>query len=91
MDVHNRMRVMSARMMPSRKPLIVVKLSDHGGQYILALTCECGHTRVARPQTLAAIAGWDAPLVDVIKRLRCSSCGARRCRARIQNETKRDG
>jgi len=79
-------------MMPPRKPLNVVKLSDQGGQYILALTCDgCGHTRVARPQTLAAIAGWDAPLADVIKRLRCSNCGARKCRATVRHETKRDG
>ena len=46
--------------MPPRPPLSVVKLSDHFGQYVLTLKCECGHTRIAQPQTLAALAGWDA-------------------------------
>lgn len=78
-------------MMPPRKPLTVVKLSDHFGQYVLTLTCACGHARVARPKTLASIAGWDAPLTDVIKRLRCSRCGAHQCSATVQHETKRDG
>ena len=77
-------------MMPPRKPLTVVKLSDQGGQYVLTLTCECGHIRQAKPQTLAAIAGWDAPLAEVIKRLRCSRCGARKCGATVGHETKRD-
>jgi hypothetical protein len=31
-------------MMPPGKPLTVVKLSDQGGQCVLTLTCECGHT-----------------------------------------------
>ena len=60
------------RMMPPRPPLTVVRLSDHFGQYVLMLECECGHTRTAQPQTLAALAGWDALLADVVKRLRCS-------------------
>jgi hypothetical protein len=60
-------------MMPPRPPLTVVKLSDHFGKYglLLKCECECGHTRTAQPQTLAALAGWDAPLADVVKRLRC--------------------
>ena len=40
-------------MMPPRKPLTVVKLSDHFGQYVLTFKCECSHTRTAQPQTLA--------------------------------------
>jgi hypothetical protein len=48
-------------MMAPRHPLTVVKLSDHFGQYVLILTCKCGHTRIAQPQTLARLAGWDAP------------------------------
>jgi hypothetical protein len=79
------------RMMPPRPPLTVVKLSDHFGQYILTLKCECGHTRTAQPQTLAALAGWDALLADVVKRLRCSQCGTRGCQATVRPETKRDG
>jgi hypothetical protein len=46
------------RMMPPRPPLTVVKLSDHFGQYVLTLRCECGHTRTAQPKTLAVLAGW---------------------------------
>jgi len=40
-----------------RLPLTVVKLSGHFGQYVLTLKCDCGHTRIAQPQTLAALAG----------------------------------
>jgi hypothetical protein len=76
---------------PPRSPLTVVKLSDHFGQYVLTLTCECGHTRTAQPQTLAALTGWDALLADVVKRLRCSQCGKRRCSVNVRPETKRDG
>jgi hypothetical protein len=78
-------------MMPPRAPLTIVKLSDHFGQYVLTLKCECGHTRIAQPQTLAAITGWDALLNEVLKRLRCSHCGARKCSATVRPETKRDG
>jgi hypothetical protein len=78
-------------MMPPRPPLTVVKLSDHFGQYVLTLKCHCGHTRIAQPQTLAQWAGWDAALVDVVKRLRCSRCGSRRCSVTVRAETKRDG
>jgi hypothetical protein len=77
--------------MPPRPPLTVVKLSDHFGQYVLLLRCSCGHTRTAQPQTLAALAGWDALLADVIKRMRCSHCGKRGCCATVRPEKKRDG
>jgi hypothetical protein len=78
-------------MMPPRPPLTIVKLSDNFGQYVLTLKCECGHVRNAQPRTLAAIAGWDASLQDVVKRLRCSRCGKRRCTVNVRHETKRDG
>jgi hypothetical protein len=39
-------------MMPPRPPLNIVKLSDHFGQYVLMLMCECGHTRTAQPWRL---------------------------------------
>ena len=78
-------------MMPPRPPLTVVKLSDHFGQYVLILTCTCGHTRTAQPKTLAHLAGWDAPLAELVKRLRCSKCGLRQCSASVRPETKRDG
>jgi hypothetical protein len=77
-------------MMPPRPPLTVVKLSDHFGQYMLTLKCDCGHIRTVHPKTLAALAGWDGLLDVVIKRMRCSRCGARRCTAAVRPETKRD-
>jgi hypothetical protein len=39
-------------MMPPRPPLTVVRLSDHFGQYVLMLKCECG---MAQPKTLAPL------------------------------------
>jgi hypothetical protein len=78
-------------MMPPRPPLTIIKLSDNFGQYVLTLKCECGHTRTAQPKTPAALAGWEATLDEVVKRLRCSRCGARRCGASVRPETKRDG
>jgi hypothetical protein len=71
--------------------LNVVKLSDHGGQYVLMLKRECGDTRTVKPRTLAALAGWDALLANVVKRLRCSHCGRRRCSTTMRPETKGDG
>jgi hypothetical protein len=47
-------------------------------------------TRRAYPKTFAAIAGWDAKLENLIKRLRCSKCGKRQCSATVRQETKRD-
>ena len=78
-------------MMPPRPPLNIVKLSDNFGQYVLKLKCACGHTRSAQPKTLAALAGWDALLDAVVKRMRCSRCGKRKCIAAVRPETKRDG
>lgn len=78
-------------MMPPRPPITVVKLSDHGGQYVLLLKCgHCGHIREAMPETFARIAGWETPLAKVIDRLRCSRCGARRCTATPRRPMKRD-
>ena len=50
------------------------KLSDEFGQYTILLKCACGHTRRAIPKTFANVAGWDALLADIVKRLRCSKC-----------------
>ena len=86
---HRRYR--AARMMPPRKPLTVMKLSDHGGQYMLILKCShCGHVREANPETFARIAGWEAPLATILERLRCSRCNARRYTVSVSNPTKRD-
>jgi hypothetical protein len=76
---------------PSRPPLKIDRLRDHSGQYVITLKCLCGHVRQASPQTLAALAGWDARLADLAKRLRCSKCGARQCSVSVRHEHKRDG
>jgi DNA-directed RNA polymerase subunit RPC12/RpoP len=64
-------------------PLLVEKLSDEFGQYMLLLKCSaCGHERKTNPKTLAGLFGWDMKLDDVARRLRCSKCGKRECAAR---------
>jgi len=67
---------------PMPRELHIDKLSDEFGQYQVLLTCKCGHTRRCYPRTLAALAGWEARLVHVVKRLRCSKCGRRECEAK---------
>jgi len=69
------------------QPLKIDKLSDEFGQFVIILTCECGHTRRCYPATLANIAGWDAKLADIVKRLRCTKCSKRKCTARTVRET----
>ena len=64
-------------------PFHVDKLSDEFGQYTLILTCAaCGYERVTTPKILGRMCGWDARLVDVARRLRCSKCGKKQCTAR---------
>jgi hypothetical protein len=61
----------------------VEKLSDEFGQYELWLKCEsCLHERRASPHTLAKLCGWDARLENVMRRMRCSICGKKKCTAR---------
>jgi hypothetical protein len=61
----------------------VEKLSDEFGQYVLILRCgSCLRERRTTPNLIAHIMGWDARLVDVARRLRCSTCGAKQCSAR---------
>lgn len=64
------------------RDLKIVRLSDEFGQYELWLTCKCGHTRRCNPRTLASIAGWEAELAAIVRRLRCIKCGQRNCTAR---------
>ncbi len=61
----------------------VDRLSDEFGQYEIFLQCPCGHERRCRPETLARIAGWDARLEAVARRMRCSKCARRGCRVRV--------
>jgi hypothetical protein len=65
------------------KPFHVEKLSDEVGLYTLVLTCRsCLRERHTTPNLIAHICGWDARLVDVAKRMRCVTCGAKQCTAR---------
>jgi RNase P subunit RPR2 len=72
--------------MPPRA-LNIDKLSDEFGQYEILLTCACGHTRRCYPHTLAAFAGWEAKLADVVKRMRCTKCDKKLCTAKTMRET----
>jgi len=69
--------------MPRKPALKIEKLSDEFGQYTIFLQCECGHSRKAIPKTFANVAGWDALLADVVKRLRCSKCGKKKVMATV--------
>jgi hypothetical protein len=61
----------------------VEKLSDEFGQYLLILKCgSCLRERRTTPNLIAHICGWDARLVDVARRMRCSTCSAKQCSAR---------
>jgi hypothetical protein len=67
---------------PRMRDLKIDKLADEFGQYLILIECRCGHMRRCHPSTFAAIAGWDARLTDVMRRLRCSKCNAKKCTAR---------
>jgi len=72
--------------------LKIDKLSDEFGQYLIYLRCECGHIRRCHPHTLAALAGsWDVKLDDLVRRLRCSKCNAKKCTARCADISKPRG
>ncbi len=67
---------------PGMRDVSIEKLDDEYGQYVIYLKCHCGHIRRCDPHTLAAFAGWQARLADVVPRLRCSKCHQKRCTAR---------
>ena len=68
---------------PMGKDFHIEKLADEFGQYELHLKCEsCLHERRTTPHLLANLCGWDAKLVEVARRLRCSVCGQKKCTAR---------
>jgi hypothetical protein len=64
------------------RDLSIDKLNDEFGQYVIYLRCACGHIRRCHPHTLAAFAGWDAKLDEVVRRLRCSKCNQKNCTVR---------
>jgi hypothetical protein len=43
------------------------------------------------PRRSGGFMAWDAELEHVVKRMRCSRCGERRCSVSIRSEKKRDG
>ena len=70
------------------RDLKVEKLCDEFGQYLILLTCECGHFRRCNPSTLAAFAGWDTWLKDIVqqvtfRRIKCTQV-ARKCAPTIR-------
>jgi hypothetical protein len=73
------------------RDLQIIKLADAFGQYEILLTCACGHTRRCAPRALAALTSWDSKLADVVRRLRCSKCGERKCKARTYEMIKPRG
>jgi hypothetical protein len=52
------------------------------GVILFSAISSFSHTCRCSPHTLAAFAGWDARLDDVVRRLRCSKCHEKRCTAR---------
>jgi hypothetical protein len=70
----------------------VEKLSDEFGQYVLILKCgSCLRERRTTPNMIAHICGWDTTLDDVARRMRCATCGAKKCAARAVPLTMRRG
>lgn len=62
----------------------IVKLSDHGGAYVIHVTCaRCGHGRDMNPRVLANIFGWNVPLAKACARLRCSKCQGRKVKVEV--------
>jgi hypothetical protein len=60
----------------------VEKLSDEFAQYTLILKCEsCLRERHTIPHQVAKRCGWDTRLEDAARRMRCSTCGAKKCSA----------
>jgi len=60
-------------MIPPRPPLTVVKLSDHFGQYVLTLKCECGYSRTTLP-VLDDLERANCPLTGTIGHWACGWC-----------------
>jgi hypothetical protein len=61
----------------------VEKLSDEFGQYTLILKCEsCLRERRTTPHMVANMCGWGARLEEVARRMRCATCGAKKCAVR---------
>lgn len=64
------------------RELKIERLDDEFGQYLLILSCPCGHVRECEPRSLANFAGWHVRIDDLVRRMRCSICGRKTCSAR---------
>lgn len=62
------------------RPPRTSKLADWRTGYALIISCRsCKHSRRTDPQSLAKLLGWEAALIVVTARLRCSNCYAKDC------------
>lgn len=56
----------------------VRRLRDYNGMFVLSVQCTaCKHERPISAEFLARIAGRDALVAQVVRRLRCSKCDGR--------------
>jgi hypothetical protein len=67
---------------------LAARESDRDAEQISAAPCDPISAGRCYPRTFAAIAGGDSNLKDVIKRLRCSKCGERKCEAKVTRSVK---
>jgi hypothetical protein len=82
-ELDGRQRLSDATIRAMAREFQVDKLGDEFGQYTLILKCDkCGHERITQPTMLGMLCGWDARLIDVAKRMRCSQCDAKQCSLR---------
>jgi hypothetical protein len=64
------------------------RLADWRTGYTLIIGCRnCKHTRRTEPHSLAKLLGWEAPLIVVTARLRCSNCYAKDCEIQVDRAT----
>jgi hypothetical protein len=66
-------------------PLSAVRrLADFGGDFVLSVQCmACRHERPLPARELAKRWGREMPIGEIVPRLRCSRCGARRVDVQI--------
>lgn len=77
----------------SAMPAPVNKLSDRFADYQLRIRCKrCKHERITDPHVFGKICGWETPLVELAKKLRCSKCHTKgECELAVLNNTKPRG
>jgi hypothetical protein len=66
------------------RPPKTSKLADWRTGYALVIGCRaCKHSRRTEPHLLARLLGWEASLLLVAARLRCSNCHAKDCEIQV--------